>query len=282
MLRLAFFVISLLSSAGICWMTQAFFNWNWFWLLPVSFVGSYLVLLLLTFLLILVMVACVDMKKPQERDSGFYRAVAHGVFSVGIPLLRVRVHTEGFEKKYIEGRCLVVCNHLHELDPVFLMRAFPEQRLAFISKREVDGMPLVGKYLHKLLGQPINRENDREALKTILNCIKILKEDKASIAVFPEGYCYPDKKLHPLRSGVFKIAQKAEVPIVVCTLRNTHKILPAVKKLQPVDVHMHILGVIPAQELKGVTTVEIAHRVHSMMAADLGPELVLQENPETP
>ena len=34
---------------------------------------------------------------------------------------------------------------------------------------------------------------------------------------------------------------------------------------------------IPPEELKGKTAVEIANRVHAMMAADLGPDLVLRE-----
>ena len=34
---------------------------------------------------------------------------------------------------------------------------------------------------------------------------------------------------------------------------------------------------IPAEELKGVTTVEIAERVHKLMADDLGPDWALEE-----
>ena len=86
-----------------------------------------------------------------------------------------------------------------------------------------------------------------------------------------------DGKLHPFRSGVFKIAQKAKVPIVVCTIQNTNKVFANIKKLKPTDVHLHLLGVIPAEELVGVSAVDIGNRVHAMMAEDLGPDLVLQE-----
>ena len=34
---------------------------------------------------------------------------------------------------------------------------------------------------------PLDRKNDREALKAILKAIQFLKEDKCSIVVFPEG-----------------------------------------------------------------------------------------------
>ncbi len=281
MLKWIYTLAAAAGAALLCLLTGAFENWHWLWLLPAGFAGCYLVLVAGLFLLIVGMAACVDMEKKQESDNPFYRAVTHGAIAVGAPLMRIRIHYQGLDIPLPQGRCMVVSNHLHELDPVFLLPVFKKQRLAFISKREVDDMFLVGPFLHKMLGQPINRENDREALKTILGCIKLLKEDKASIGVFPEGYCSKDRMLHPFRSGVFKIAQKAGVPIVVCTLGNTYQILPNFKKYRPTDVHMHIVGVIPAEELQGITTVEIGHRVHAMMAQDLGPDRVLQEIPQT-
>ena len=138
-------------------------------------------------------------------------------------------------------------------------------------------MFVVGKLMHKILCQMINRENDREALKTILKCIKIIKEDKASICVFPEGYTSLDGKLHRFRSGVFKIAQKANVPIVVCTIQNTQNVFHNISHLRPTKVRFHLVAVIPPEELKGVTAVEVGERVHTLMAEDLGPELVAAE-----
>ena len=275
MLKIVFLIVSALSAVGISLSAEAFSGWNWLWMLPVGFVGTYLILLVGLFLLVLIMAALVDMHKVEEEDNAFYRAVTYGVVSVAMPLLRIRFHVEGLEKTPKDGRCLVVCNHLFELDPIFLMLAFREKQLAFISKREVNKMFVVGKFLHKMLGQPINRENDREALKTILNCVQIIKNDKASIAVFPEGYIHPERKLYPFRSGVFKIAQRANVPVVVCTLRNTQYILKNALRLKPTDVHLHLVGVIPAEDLKGVTATHIGDRAYEMMAKDLGPDLVM-------
>ena len=157
-----------------------------------------------------------------------------------------------------------------------LLKCFKKSQLAFISKRENQSLFIVGPLMHKILCQPINRENDREALKTILRCIQIIKEDKASIAVFPEGYTSMDGLLHPFRSGVFKIAQKANVPIVVCTLRDTQYALKNAMKLKRSVVELRLLDVIPAEDLKGRTAVDIGDQVHKMMADDLGPDLVLK------
>lgn len=277
MLIAVFSLLSVLSALGVCTAVGGFENLGWIWILPVCLAGGFLLLLVLWFAMVFVMSKCVDMEKEQEKDDPFYRWVVQWTAESVVPLLGVKVHTKGFEQKIPEGRFLLVCNHLHDVDPAFLLRAFPKSRLAFIAKREVADMFIVGPVLKKLQGQFVNRENDREALKTILKCIQIIKEDRASVAVFPEGYVSLDRKLHPFRPGVFKIAQKTKVPIVVCTLQDTHKVLGKVLKLQKAEVHLHLVGIVPAEDLEGVTTVDIAQRVHSMMAEDLGPDLVLQE-----
>ena len=78
--------------------------------------------------------------------------------------------------------------------------------------------------------------------------------------------------MYPFRPGLFKIAQKANVPIVVCTIKGTTDLFRNMKRLKPTEVHMHLLDVIPAEEIQGKTTVEIASRVYEMMIADLGED----------
>ncbi len=264
---------------GIC--SGSFAGLAWLWVLPVTFIGCWLGLFLLLFLFLLLACAPVDVTKPREADSPFYRKLIERYAEAAMSIIGVHIETKGVEKLPKDGRFMLVCNHISDLDPVVLLLTFRKSQLAFISKQENTRKFIIGKVMHMILCQPINRENDREALKTILKCIQIIKEDKASIAVFPEGYTSRDRLLHPFRSGVFKIAQKANVPIVVCTVQNTHKAFRNIAHLKSTDVKLHLLDVIPAEELKGVTAMEIGERVHRMMADDLGPDLVLQNTENT-
>ncbi|MBO7185106.1 MAG: 1-acyl-sn-glycerol-3-phosphate acyltransferase [Oscillospiraceae bacterium] len=250
------------------------------WALLAGFAGTFVLGLVVAFLFFFVMCKRVDTSVVQEHDSPFYRKMAEHYIRAIVKILRIKVHTQGMEQLPKEGRYLLVCNHLCIADPVVLLHCFYKSQLAFISKKENNDMFLIGQLMHKLLCQLINRENDREALKTILNCIQILKDDKASIAVFPEGYCSEDGLLHKLKPGVFKIAQKTNVPIVVCTLRGTSDVIPNMKKLKPSSVQMHLVGVVQPEEFAGKTTVDISERVFRMMADDLGPELVIPQEPE--
>ena len=232
--------------------------------------GGVLLLGLLLFLFVWFLCKIVDLEKPQDHDSKLYRTVLRIIIPIAMAILQMRVHTRGLEKTPKSGRFMLVCNHINDLDPVTLLRYFSKSQLAFITKRENMSMFVVGKMMHKILCQPIDRENDRSALKTILKCISLIKEDKVSIGVFPEGYTSKDGKLHPFRPGVFKIAQKTNVPIVVCTIQNTKMIFKNLAKLKKTDVELHLTDVIMPEEYKGMSTVEISDCVYERMIADLG------------
>lgn len=268
-------VLSILAAVSACICSGV--GLHWLWVLPLSFAGSFLGLVVLAFLFLWISCLLVDQNKPQEHDSRFYRTLINLYGPLVLTVGGARIHTRGLEQTPKSGRFLLVCNHLHEADSVILLKYFRKSQLAFIGKREVRSMFLVGPIMHKILCQFINRENDREALKTIINCIRLLKEDKVSVAVFPEGYIRPDRKLHHFRSGVFKIATKTNVPIVVCTITNTNHIIKNFTHLKPTDIDLHLVKTIQPEEYAGMTTVELGDMVYKLMAEDLGPERVSQE-----
>ena len=263
-------ILALAISVAICAAAGV-----WLWL-PLCFLGALLVLAGLAFGFLWFMCRIIDPEKPQEHDSKFYRTMVTLYIDAMVKALRVRIHAEGLEKTPKSGRFLLVCNHTSDADPVALLHCFAKSQLAFISKRENSSMFLVGKVMPKLMCQLVNRENDREALKTILKCIQLIKDDEVSIAVFPEGYIHDDHKLHHFRHGVFKIATKTKAPIVVCTLQNTLQIFENMPKWKPTDVQLHLLDVITPEEYEGMTTVEIGEKIYRMMADDLGPNLVAE------
>ena len=241
-------------------------------LLPVLFVGLYAGLCLLALAFLCIVCAMVDLDKPQGPDDPFYRKVMYLYIEALITLVRCRLHTKGLENTPREGRFLLVCNHLDLPDPGILLHCFKKSQLAFITKKENYQMPIINKFMHKISCQPLDRENDRAALKTILKCIQMLKEDRVSIGVFPEGYCSLDGRVRHFRPGVFKIAQKTKVPIVVCTIQNSHKILKNIPKGKATDVELHLVRVIAPEEYAEMDTTQISDLVYETMISDLGED----------
>lgn len=280
MLLLLVLLLSVLGGVGLCLLAGGFENLGWLWQLPVGFLGGFLLTSALAFGILVVICNCIDPDKPREKDSPWFRAMIMSYIQAILTVLPIRIKKQGMEKFRVEGRFLLVCNHLDNIDPAFLLSAFPKSQLAFVAKKETRDMFLVGHALPKLLCPFINRENDREALKTILRCISLLKNDTVSVAVFPEGRINKYRKLAHFRPGVFKIAQKAGVPIVVCTMQNTNHVIGRLLKGKGSTVDLHLVEVIPAEQVQAATTVEIADRVYNLMAADLGPENVLTPEEE--
>ena len=226
--------------------------------------------LLLVLLFLVAVCLPVDRETPPENDSKFFRIIATLYIDMAIRLGRIELRTKGLEKIPREGRFMLVCNHLNELDPAVMLHCFPDSQLAFISKKENKYLPIISQVMHKLMCPLIDRENDREALKTILRCIDMLKQDKVSIGVFPEGYVSLDGRLRHFRGGVFKIAQKTGVPIVVCTIRNTKKAMRDLFAMRKTWIEMHLVDVVDAEEVKATATMDMAERVYEIMIRDLG------------
>ncbi len=168
----------------------------------------------------------VDPKKLLEKPSGYFRFLLNEFCRLALALGGVHVNVTGLEKVPRDSRFLLVSNHRFAFDPLVFYSSMPWADLAFLSKKENFSIFVVAQIMRKVLCLPVDRNNDRESLKSILKAIQFIKDDKASIAVFPESRTNRTADpLLPYRCGVFKIAQKANVPIVICSLVNSRAIL---------------------------------------------------------
>ena len=247
------------------------------WAAIVALIAGWVVAVILLLLFLVVASAVVDMEKEQTRISKFYRCLAHLYIDAALILGRVELRTEGLEKTPADGHFLLVCNHICDLDSAVILKCFEKKQLCFIGKQEIKKFPIIGPVMHKMMCQFINRENDREALKTILRCIQIIKEDQASVVVFPEGYVSLDGRLRHFRSGAFKIAQRTGVPIVVCTVRNTKRMMADLFALRKTWAQLHLVDVIDGETVKATPTTEMAEKIYEIMIGDLGERYRCEE-----
>lgn len=264
-------VIEILSALGALGLYFGFGGagaWSWLWMIPVYFLGFFLLGLLVLFLIVVVWCSTIDTNKPVEQERRFDRLLVEQYCGCLIRLFHIKLDVVGLEKMPREGRFLLVCNHIHLIDPGFLLWAFRGKQLAFIAKKEAGNMPFVNKGLHAVQGQRIDRENDREALVTILKCIDLIKQDKASVAVFPEGYTSMDGVLHEFRNGVFKIAQRTKVPIVVCTLKGSSRVFRDIAHFRRPHVRLELVKVVDSAIFTG--TKDMGDHVHALMAENIG------------
>ena len=262
---LIFWIIIALSALGAGFLAPRLAAGGWAVLVGIGlFAGFFLALLVLFFLVICFFSLFVDMTKPQEKYSRFYGFLTDQFIDCALLFSGVRIHDKGLELVPRDRVFLLVSNHAADLDPVVIKHKMPWARLGFVSKQENEKIPIFSRYMHRIQCLSINRENDREALKTILRTAEILREGEHSMGVFPEGYESKTGELLPFRNGAFKIAQRAKVPIVVAVLRGTKQMMKSIYRRRS-DVELEILGVIPAEDWDGVTTKDMGDRIHRMM-----------------
>ena len=108
-------------------------------------------------------------------------------------------------------------------------------------------------------------------MKTILDAVDLIKRDEVSIVVYPEGTRSKKFKLLKFHAGVFKIAQKANVPIVVATIQGGE----LVKDRYPfrrTHVYIDVLDVFDREKVKSHTTDELSNEARQLMLEKLEPE----------
>ena len=227
-----------------------------------------LVSLLLAYcLLIIVSSFFVDMNKEYERDSKYYRWLLNSSTALMTKIARIHVKVTG-RQKLPKGRFLLVCNHRSKFDPILSWMVFSKENLSFISKPENFKVPFYGRIIHRCFFMPIDRENPRNAIKTVKRAAQLINDDVASVAVYPEGTRNYGEGLLPFHNAMFKIAQKANVPIVVMTAKGTYDI----QKNFPLHrsrVELDVLAVLPADEVKSMKTSAIGERVAEIMNKNL-------------
>ncbi|MDP6580143.1 MAG: lysophospholipid acyltransferase family protein [Vicinamibacterales bacterium] len=144
------------------------------------------------------------------------RLVAWSIFA------RIRVH--GVEHVRAGQPYVYMANHSSLIDTPALFAYLPYP-FRIMAKRELFLVPFMGWHLWTAGHFPIDRRNARKTIRSVRRVIDGVRGG-ASLALFPEGTRTRDGRLQEFRSGAFKIALKAGVPIVPVTIRGTFALLP--------------------------------------------------------
>ena len=232
--------------------------------------GGFAALNLLYVIFWVFVAATVDDTKPlEEKPRAIY---AFGCWHIPVWLCfwaRIRVRLTGEEKLPAEGRFVMVCNHRSMFDPVTAEAVLGRRGLAFVSKPSNLKIPFVGKLAYGAGFLPIDRENDRKALKTILAAADYVKRGWCSMCIYPEGTRSKTGQMLPFHAGSFKIAQKANAPLVIACTEGTEQVHRNFL-LRTTTVPLRILEVLPPERVKAMGTQELAAYSKAQMEQALG------------
>ena len=131
--------------------------------------------------------------------------------------LNVHINIIGEEKLPKHGPVVFIANHQSYADILTFLYCIKNHQVAFIAKDALEKIPIFGKWINRIRGIFMHREDARSSLMTIKQGVQYLN-DGFSLIIFPEGTRSHSSQMAEFKAGSFKLATKAKVPIVPVTL----------------------------------------------------------------
>lgn len=191
-----------------------------------------------------------------------------------LDLVKIKINVIGKEKVPKE-EVLFVLNHSSMLDSYILVSSIVKPVGVIIADVPTwRHIPIVSHWLNMMKCVYIDRENNREGMKSIIQASENIKMGQ-SMAVFPEGDLTWVKDPHALISdfkpGALKIAYKAKCPIVPMVIKNsrgTYDGYEPVGKIKSGNVEVEYLDPIYDHiENPKIKTKELAEMIKAKMIA---------------
>ena len=158
------------------------------------------------------------------------------------------VTVTGTENVPSDEPVLYVSNHQGNMDIPLLYSTAP-QTMAFVAKKEMEKIPLLGYWMKERGCVFIDRENARNSLKAINEAIQNLKLGH-SMAVFPEGTRSKSSQVGDFKAGSLRIAIKSGVKVIPVSIKDSYKLIEKKGKNTPAKVSVHYSEPIDSKNFK--------------------------------
>jgi 1-acyl-sn-glycerol-3-phosphate acyltransferase len=147
-------------------------------------------------------------------------------------LSRARVEIEGLENIDPARPQIFVANHsgLHD---ILSLSAHLPVRFRWMAKKSLFRVPFMGWHMRRSGYIAIDRENPRDAARSIVEAAKVIRGGINAIA-FPEGTRSRTGSLGKFHGGAFSLALRTGVPLVPIVLEGSYRvILPKTLQVNP-------------------------------------------------
>ena len=137
---------------------------------------------------------------------------------------------------------LYVGNHRSYFD-ILTTHVTINRPVGYIAKSEMLKIPFLNHWMSNIGCLFLDRKDNKQALKTILAGVKLLKNDTVSLYIFPEGTRGHGEEMAPFKKGSFKMAEKSGRPIVPIGIVNSDNVFEnngAFRKIRPATVYLNI------------------------------------------
>jgi 1-acyl-sn-glycerol-3-phosphate acyltransferase len=161
-----------------------------------------------------------------------------------------------------DAGCVVMANHVSNVDIVALFIALPRIP-GFMAKRELLKVPFLAAALRAGGHVIVDRGQHDQAKKALQHAAQQVREGR-TVLVFPEGTRGDSESLGGFKSGGFRLARTAEVPIYPVGIRGTGLVGPKHSLLVwPGRIEVHIGEPFMPSEWQGLDQSALMARVRT-------------------
>ncbi len=165
--------------------------------------------------------------------------------------------------------CVIVANHQSFADVITYGSIFP-RRTVSAGKREIGKIPVFG-WFYRLSGNLVlDRDHARSAHESLAAAARTMREERLSVWFMPEGHRNTGTELLPFKSGAFRLALAARVPVVPIVAGPLTAILDMQRRrARPGRLPMRVLDPVATEGLETRDLPDLAARVRARMQSTL-------------
>ncbi len=202
--------------------------------------------------------------RPFHRDSVHHTARYLGKVT---KLLGFDVEVRIPESAKNIGPVVYVANHQNSYD-VFTMANAVQPGTVSVGKKSLKWIPIFGQ-MYWLTGNIlIDRNNSNKAMGTMSSTASKISKNKLSVWMFPEGTRSRGRGLLPFKSGAFRTAIQANVPIVPICASNQEGTIK-LGQWNNGKIIIEFLDPIIIDEENPASARKLADKTHTLMKAKI-------------
>lgn len=261
----------------LCWMIILIFGLGYAYLftfisdklyfLPLYLIGGFLISLILFAIFIFIVIWTAPFTKQNNKLK---HKIIYPLVKFVHTILKIKIEVIGREN-IPNDTFVVYSNHKSMLDVTILYQAY-HKILSAIAKNDLVNVPFLSRLMKGLGVVPLDRNNDREGARNILEAIKRVKAGN-NYLIFPEGGVKSRETEHmvALRAGAYKLATKPKAVISpVSVIGSSLLSQNCPKKGTKITVVIH--KPITPEEYQGLSTNELGRRIANIVNMGIDEE----------
>jgi 1-acyl-sn-glycerol-3-phosphate acyltransferase len=202
---------------------------------------------------------------PLIRKMSFYNLMIKAWAKWGTWMVPGKLTIKGLENIVPDKPYIVIANHESSVDVFYLLGRLPIN-MRMVAKEELRKSPFIGGAMDRSGFIFVDTKNKGRSIGHLNKKFEILKKEKLSLMVFPEGSRFKDTLLGKFRTGAFVMAIQNDMPILPIVMKGVREMLPPESKsFHRSDIEIDILPEINTSEYTYEERNELLDKCHHLM-----------------